>query len=29
MNNINLEEIFTQCMEFSNKIKNEDLKECY
>ena len=28
MNNINLEEIFTQCMEFSNKIKNVDLKEC-
>ena len=28
MNNINLEEIFTQCMEFSNKIKNKDLKEC-
>lgn len=28
MNNIDLEDIFTQCIEYSNKIRNNDLKDC-
>lgn len=28
MNNINLEDIFIKCIEYSNKIKNIDLRDC-